>query len=105
MAQAEENPHPALTDAASKIYCDESIHNIWRTFYEVTGAFLMGQIFRFFPLSVVNIKASFTRAMNATVFVNGTLDLSNVMFKHYRIVLNSFLNGAKINTDVDGTCK
>ena len=42
MAQAEENSHPALIDAASKIYCDESIHNIWRTFYEVTGALLMG---------------------------------------------------------------
>ena len=42
MAQVEENSHPAFIDAASKIYCDESIHNIWRTFYEVTEAFLVG---------------------------------------------------------------
>ena len=54
---------------------------------------------------VGTMKASFTRTVNATVFVSGIFDLLNVMCKqHHRSALNPFLNCTK-NDDVDGKCK
>ena len=47
----------------------------------------------------------FTRTINVTIFVGGTFDLFDVMYKqHNKSVLNPFLNGTK-NDGIYGTCK